>query len=74
MTQANQQETPADEANIDDLRALIRADMNKVNEHIQSQLYSDVSLIDQLGHYQETDRPLAAVGAPIWCRRVPESE
>jgi octaprenyl-diphosphate synthase len=51
VTQANQQETPADEANIDDLRALIRADMNKVNEHIESQLYSDVSLIDQLGHY-----------------------
>jgi octaprenyl-diphosphate synthase len=51
VIQANQQETLSNEANIDDLRALIRADMNKVNEYIQSQLYSDVSLIDQLGHY-----------------------
>ncbi len=39
------------EADIDDLRALISADMTKVNEHIESQLYSEVSLIDQLGHY-----------------------
>lgn len=51
VTQAKQQQTLPEEANIDDLRALISADMNKVNEHIQSQLYSDVPLIDQLGHY-----------------------
>lgn len=51
MTLANPQERSPKEANIDDLRALIAEDMSKVNEHIHSQLYSDVSLIDQLGHY-----------------------
>lgn len=51
MTQTNQQETVPAVTNIDDLRALISGDMAKVNELIHAQLHSDVSLIDQLGHY-----------------------
>ncbi len=45
------QQTVPGAANIDDLRALISDDMTRVDEHIQSQLHSDVLLIDQLGHY-----------------------
>jgi octaprenyl-diphosphate synthase len=51
VTQANQQETVPSTANIDDLRTLISGDMGRVNDLIQSQLHSDVLLIDQLGHY-----------------------
>jgi octaprenyl-diphosphate synthase len=36
---------------IDQIRALIAEDMDKVNNLIESSLYSEVGLIDQLGHY-----------------------
>ena len=36
---------------IEAIRALIRPDMARVNALIESSLYSEVGLIDQLGHY-----------------------
>ncbi len=36
---------------IDEIRALIADDMNRVNDLIEKSLYSDVELIAQLGHY-----------------------
>ena len=36
---------------IDDIRELIAEDMTRVNALIEKSLYSDVELIDQLGHY-----------------------
>ena len=51
MNQVNQKKNIPENDIIDDLRALISKDMARVNEFIQSQLHSDVALIDQLGHY-----------------------
>ena len=51
MNQASQKTNIPESNIIDDLRALISKDMTRVNEFIQSQLHSDVALIDQLGHY-----------------------
>lgn len=36
---------------IDDIRSLIADDMTSVNRHIHKSLYSEVALINQLGHY-----------------------
>ena len=36
---------------IDQIRALIKTDMSRVNSLIEESLYSEVGLIDQLGHY-----------------------
>ncbi len=51
MNQASQKTNIPESNIIDDLRALISEDMARVNEFIQSQLHSDIALIDQLGHY-----------------------
>ena len=37
--------------NIDRIRTLIKSDMERVNSLIEESLYSEVGLIDQLGHY-----------------------
>lgn len=42
---------PPGSQDLDTLRALIAADMERVNELIQHRLHSEVGLIDQLGHY-----------------------
>lgn len=51
MSQPKQQPRSPDSQIIKQLRALIKDDMERVNTLIQDQLHSDVSLIDQLGHY-----------------------
>jgi len=51
VTHPNQEKSVSNSPNIDDLRTLISKDMTKVNDLIESQLHSDVPLIDQLGHY-----------------------
>ncbi len=51
MSQPKPQEKPRDNQTIEQLKALIGHDMERVNSLIQAQLHSDVSLIDQLGHY-----------------------
>ena len=51
MSQPKPQEKPRDNQTIEQLKALIGRDMERVNSLIQAQLHSDVSLIDQLGHY-----------------------
>ena len=38
-------------ANLDEIRSLIAKDMDDVNSLIKKSLYSEVKLIDQLGHY-----------------------
>ena len=50
----NQNEATAEKTeimNIDRIRELIAADMDNVNELIEKSLYSEVDLIDQLGHH-----------------------
>lgn len=50
----NQNESTAKKAEnmgIDQIRGLITTDMDKVNRLIEESLYSEVGLIDQLGHY-----------------------
>ncbi len=51
MNQASPQQNPTESTLIDQLKALIGPDMDRVDALIQSQLHSDVALIDQLGHY-----------------------
>ena len=51
MNQVNSNENIAEPQIIEELRILIGHDMARVDELIRDQLYSDVSLINQLGHY-----------------------
>jgi len=51
VNQPSQQPESPDAIILDDLQALIRADMTRVNDLIHSQLHSEVTLIDQLGQY-----------------------
>lgn len=51
MNQVNSNENIAEPQIIEELRILIGHDMARVDELIRTQLYSDVSLINQLGHY-----------------------
>ena len=39
------------DSDLDMIRSLISREMEQVNEVIQTRLHSDVSLINQLGHY-----------------------
>ena len=51
MNQPSPQQSTPESILIDELKALIGADMDRVNALIQAQLHSEVTLIDQLGHY-----------------------
>ena len=51
MNQPSPQQSNPESILIDELKALIGSDMDRVNALIQAQLHSDVALIDQLGHY-----------------------
>ncbi len=49
QTQTLHPDTPP--VDIDGIKALVSGDMNAVNQLIQQSLYSEVALINQLGHY-----------------------
>ena len=51
MTQASSNVPAAPPSDLDLVRNLVAADMDKVNDLIQRRLHSDVVLIDQLGQY-----------------------
>ncbi len=51
MNQNNSTAEKAEMMDIDHIRKLISTDMDKVNSLIEASLYSEVGLIDQLGHY-----------------------
>ena len=51
MTQASSNAPAAPPSDLELIRGLIAADMERVNSLIQARLHSDVVLIDQLGHY-----------------------
>ncbi len=51
MTQVHQKEVTPENDLIEELRTLIGDEMIRVNELIQSQMHSEITLIDQLGHY-----------------------
>ena len=51
MSQTENTAEKTENMGIDQIRELITADMDKVNSLIEESLYSEVGLIDQLGHY-----------------------
>lgn len=51
MSQNESTANKTENMDIDRIRELIATDMNKVNSLIEESLYSEVGLIDQLGHY-----------------------